>query len=173
MEKLFAVAGVSTLEGVIKARFAKDMGRVKVLEKNGHTNVKLVELPKLMDKVAATAWLRSHKAFQDAAIQAVLNQEDTAPVAKPAKAPKAAKVKAVAKVTAKTPKTPEEVEVIRAKNLETIRKVGKSWIKQWEEDRATVGEAMLEDAASIMDAIEGEMPAFLKKDSLYRMSNDM
>lgn len=49
-DKRFAVAGVSTLEGKTKIRFANDAMRVKILAKNGHTDVELVELPREMTK---------------------------------------------------------------------------------------------------------------------------
>ena len=49
-EKKFAVAGVSTLEGKTKLRFANDTMRIKILAKNGHTDVELVELPSEMTK---------------------------------------------------------------------------------------------------------------------------
>ena len=55
----FAVAGVSTREGVIKARFAKDMMRVKVLAKTGSTDIDLIELPHSMTKVEAVEYLLS------------------------------------------------------------------------------------------------------------------
>jgi ribosome maturation protein Sdo1 len=48
--KKFAVAGVSTLNGKTKIRFANDVMRIKILAKNGHTNVELVELPREMTK---------------------------------------------------------------------------------------------------------------------------
>ena len=48
--KKFAVAGVSTLNGKTKIRFANDVMRIKILAKNGHTNVELVELPYEMTK---------------------------------------------------------------------------------------------------------------------------
>jgi hypothetical protein len=49
-DKRFAVAGVSTLAGKTKIRFANDSMRVKILAKNGHTDVDLVELPREMTK---------------------------------------------------------------------------------------------------------------------------
>lgn len=49
-DKRFAVAGVSTLEGKTKIRFANDAMRVKILAKNGHTDVDLIELPREMTK---------------------------------------------------------------------------------------------------------------------------
>ena len=49
-DKKFSVAGVSTLAGKTKIRFANDSMRVKILAKNGHTDVDLVELPREMTK---------------------------------------------------------------------------------------------------------------------------
>ena len=49
-EKKFAVAGVSTLGGKTKVRFANDTMRIKILGKNGHTDVNLVDLPREMTK---------------------------------------------------------------------------------------------------------------------------
>lgn len=49
-DKKFAVAGVSTLEGKTKIRFANDTMRIKILAKNGHTDVDLIELPSEMTK---------------------------------------------------------------------------------------------------------------------------
>jgi hypothetical protein len=49
-EKKFAVAGVSTLDGKTKVRFANDTMRIKILGKNGHTDVNLVDLPREMTK---------------------------------------------------------------------------------------------------------------------------
>ena len=49
-EKKFAVAGVSTHEGKTKVRFANDTMRVKILAKNGHQDVQLVDLPHEMTK---------------------------------------------------------------------------------------------------------------------------
>ena len=48
--KTFAVAGVSTLAGSTKIRFANDTMRIKILAKNGHTDIDLIELPQAMTK---------------------------------------------------------------------------------------------------------------------------
>lgn len=116
MDKVFAVAGISTLEGDAKVRFAKDLARVKVLEKNGHKDIKLVELPNSMDKAAAVEFLKTHAQFKDAASQAVLNAYGN---------DKPSKTKEVdaSKLVKKTVKTPEEVEAIKAKNLQTMKEV--------------------------------------------------
>lgn len=57
MNATFTQAGVSRLKGEFKARFANDALRVKVLAKNGHTDIDLVELPTPMTKEAAVAYL--------------------------------------------------------------------------------------------------------------------
>ena len=72
-DKKFAVAGVSTLEGKTKLRFANDTMRIKILAKNGHTNVELLELPSEMTKAEAVQHLKSIEfGLGDAAIQAAV-----------------------------------------------------------------------------------------------------
>lgn len=56
-DKKFAVAGVSTLDGKTKVRFANDTMRIKILAKNGHTGVELVTLPHEMTKAEIAAHL--------------------------------------------------------------------------------------------------------------------
>ena len=46
----FSHAGVSKLNGEFKVRFCNDALRQKVLIKNGHTDIDLVELPSEMTK---------------------------------------------------------------------------------------------------------------------------
>ena len=59
MSKTFAVAGVSTLNGACKVRFANDLvARIKILTKAGCTNINLVELPKAMTKLEALQYLQ-------------------------------------------------------------------------------------------------------------------
>jgi hypothetical protein len=48
--KKFAVVGVSTLNGKTKIRFANDSMRIKILLKNGHTDVDMINLPHEMTK---------------------------------------------------------------------------------------------------------------------------
>lgn len=57
-DKKFSVAGVSTLEGKTKIRFANDTMRIKILAKNGHSDVDLVTLPHEMTKTEIAAHLR-------------------------------------------------------------------------------------------------------------------
>lgn len=58
-DKKFSVAGVSTLNGKTKIRWANDVMRIKILAKNGHENVELVELPHEMTKAEIVQHLRS------------------------------------------------------------------------------------------------------------------
>ena len=121
----FSHAGVSSLNGEFKVRFANDALRVKVLAKNNHKNIDIVELKNPMTKEDAVAYLLSidfdngNKAVRAALEAAADKRGVTAPVAKaapkavakaPAKAP--AKKAAVAKVVAKPVKT--EAEAIAA-----------------------------------------------------------
>ena len=58
--KLFTVAGVATQNGNTKVRFANDLvARVKILAKNGCTDINLIELPKPMTKLEALQHLTS------------------------------------------------------------------------------------------------------------------
>ena len=56
-DKLYAVAGVSTQNGSTKVRFANDIMRSKILQKNGHTDILLETLPREMTKGEAVAHL--------------------------------------------------------------------------------------------------------------------
>ena len=57
VEKTFTVAGVSNLKGVYKLRVANSTGRGKVLQANGHTDIRLIELPNAMTKLQAADYL--------------------------------------------------------------------------------------------------------------------
>jgi hypothetical protein len=105
-DKLYTVAGVSTLNGETKARFANDTMRIKVLAKNGHTDITLVELPSEMTKIEAAKFLASLDEFSSAdaqeAIGEYLVKHDKQPKAK-VEVKKAVK-KAVESKPAKAPK---------------------------------------------------------------------
>jgi hypothetical protein len=61
---LFTVAGVSNNKGVIKVRFCSDyVLRVKNLQKQGDTDINLIELPGPMTKVDACNYLLGKEAF--------------------------------------------------------------------------------------------------------------
>ena len=66
MSKSFTVAGTSVLNGKEKVRFANDLAiRVKVLARNGHTDVDLIQLPTEMDKEQAVLFLKGLERFKD------------------------------------------------------------------------------------------------------------
>ena len=63
--KTFEVAGTSTLNGKTKVRFANDyVGRFKILAKNGHENIELIELGEKMSKADICKMLIDHPKFQ-------------------------------------------------------------------------------------------------------------
>jgi hypothetical protein len=106
-DKLFTVVGVSKHKGEYKVRFANDPMRVKVLDKHGHTDIRLEATPEAMTKLAAVGFLKTHDEFQDVAAQSAITEyldEKTPKSSGPAvKQPTAtAKTKAPAKVA--TPK---------------------------------------------------------------------
>jgi hypothetical protein len=71
-DKLYTVAGVSTQDGETKARFANDTMRIKVLAKNGHTDITLVELPNEMTKIEAARFIAALPEFAGADAQAAI-----------------------------------------------------------------------------------------------------
>lgn len=63
--KTYEVAGTSTQNGVTKVRFANDyVGRFKILLKNGHENIELIELGEKMSKENICQVLMNHPKFQ-------------------------------------------------------------------------------------------------------------
>ena len=68
--KTFEVAGTSTLNGITKIRFANDyIGRFKILHKNGHENIELIELGQKLTKAQICQVLMAHEKFQSDAQQ--------------------------------------------------------------------------------------------------------
>jgi dUTPase len=71
--KTFEVAGVSTLNGKTKVRFANDyVGRFKILVKNGHDDINLIELGEKLTKEEICKVLLAHPNFQDEAAQTAI-----------------------------------------------------------------------------------------------------
>jgi hypothetical protein len=109
----YSHAGVSKLDGEFKVRFANDAMRTKVLIKNGHTDIDIVELKNPMTKADAVAYLLSidfdngNKAVR-AALEAAQEKRSEAPKAAPkAKAAPKTKAKAITldTIKAKAPKS--------------------------------------------------------------------
>ena len=60
----FTVAGVSVCKGDVKVRFCSDLVlRIKNLQKQGDTDIQLVELPEAMDKWHACEYLLNSGQF--------------------------------------------------------------------------------------------------------------
>ena len=71
--KLYTVAGTSTFNGKTKVRFANDyVSRFKILTKNGHENIEIMELSKPMSKAEVCKFLQSHEKFQTEAQQSAI-----------------------------------------------------------------------------------------------------
>ena len=64
--KTFSVAGTSRLpNGTVKVRFSKDfVSRIKILNKNGHSDIELIELGSEMSKAEICQMLINHPNFQ-------------------------------------------------------------------------------------------------------------
>jgi hypothetical protein len=65
VEKTFTIAGVSLCKGSYKVRHANDLSRIKTLEKTGHTEIVLVQLPSAM----TTSLLDSVKVAEPAVVE--------------------------------------------------------------------------------------------------------
>lgn len=57
MSKTFSHAGVSRLNGKFKVRYCNDALRTKVLQKNGHKDIDIIELKHPMTKEEVVAYL--------------------------------------------------------------------------------------------------------------------
>ncbi len=85
--KTFKVAGTTRLpSGTVKVRFANDfVSRIKVLAKNGHTDIELLELGDEMSKADICQMLISHPKFQSEEQQGAISEfvvRNCKPVAK-------------------------------------------------------------------------------------------
>jgi hypothetical protein len=116
MSKSFTHAGVSKLDGEFKVRFANDAMRTKVLIKNGHTDIDIIELKHAMSKEDALAYLMSIDfANGNAEVQAALEAEVTKRSDAPKAANKERKGNKEAKKPKKAPAPKPTLEGIRAK----------------------------------------------------------
>lgn len=132
MAKVFTYAGVARqTDGVMVFRATGRKEYAEILVKEGKTDVTFVALPSPLEKDAARAYIAKLPEFGSAEVQALLNGK---PVKAPkaAKEPKAAKTKpvkapkAVKKVEKAVEQSADDIADIKAKNLETMKKVSKS-----------------------------------------------
>jgi len=127
MSQTFSHAGVSKLNSEFKVRFCNDAMRVKVLAKNGHTGIDIVELKNPMTKVEIVEYLLSID-FDNGnkEVRAALEQSLDKRSAPKAPAKVAAKTKAPAKVAAKTKapaKSKPSMDAIKAKASAKVKAV--------------------------------------------------
>lgn len=127
----FSHAGVSRLNGEFKVRFANDALRVKVLAKNGHKDIDMIELRHPMSKEDAVAYLISidfatRDGVTNAEVQAALLAAQESKTARPAKAEKPARAPKAVKPTIESirtksdkPKTTLTKEQIKAQLANT------------------------------------------------------
>lgn len=116
MSKSFTHAGVSKLDGEFKVRFANDAMRTKVLIKNGHTDIDIIELKNAMSKEDALAYLMSIDfANGNVLVQAALEAEVTKRSDTPKAANKERKGNKETKKPKKAPAPKPTLEGIRAK----------------------------------------------------------
>jgi len=130
MSNVYSHAGVSRLNGEFKVRFCNDALRVKVLAKNGHKDIDIVELRNPMSKADAVAFLMSidfangNKEVQAALEAAADKRGVSAPKAtakpkakapaKKATAPKAKAKTATGQATVKTAVQSEATAIAKA-----------------------------------------------------------
>lgn len=65
VEKTFTFGGISNLNGVYKVRFANKADRVKVLQHNGHTDIRLFALDCAMTKYDAVMAIKDYTELED------------------------------------------------------------------------------------------------------------
>jgi hypothetical protein len=141
MSKSFTHAGVSKQDGQFKVRFANDALRTKVLIKNGHTDIDIIELKHPMTKEDAVAYLMeidfaTTNGVTNADVLAALAAEIDKRSEAPAKEPKA-KVEKVAKV--KAVKSKPTMDAIKAKASAKVKAEKKA--VSFAEAEAAVGPA--------------------------------
>lgn len=73
-DKLFKVVGVSKHKGEYKVRFANDIMRIKVLDKNGHEDIRLSELEDPLSKLDAVNLIKGLEEFADTAAQCAIDE---------------------------------------------------------------------------------------------------
>lgn len=130
MSKSFSHAGVSKLDGKFKVRFCNDALRTKVLQKNGHTDIDIVELKHPMTKPEIVEYLLSISFDNgNAEVRAAIEAEQGKRTEKPAKAAVPTAKKATAKKTKSTP----SMDAIKAKATAKVKAEAKVDISKLED----------------------------------------
>jgi hypothetical protein len=131
MSKSFSHAGVSKLDGKFKVRFCNDALRTKVLQKNGHTDIDIVELKHPMTKPEIVEYLLSIDFDNgNTAVRAAIEAEQGKRTEKPAKA---AAVPTAKKTAAKKAKSTPSMDAIKAKATAKVKAEAKVDISKLED----------------------------------------
>lgn len=70
----FTVSGITTKDGVSKVRWTQDLiRRTKLFQKDGYTDVRLINLPQPMTKLEALDFLKDHPDYQSPEDQSVIS----------------------------------------------------------------------------------------------------
>lgn len=167
----YTFAGTSRLNGTIKVRFANDVARVKVLAKNGHTDIDLIELKHPMTKEEIVAYLREIDfARGNTEIQAAIDAADEKrnPKEKPPKAPKepkepkAKKEKAVVAAAPTTDPSEEWKMVVMGIRIQVNEMIERGELDESEFDNKVDELVAAEEAreeAEIRASIEADLEA--------------
>ena len=74
---MFKVTGISTLHGKTKVRFANDLvSRVKILVKDGHSDIELIELPDALSKLDCIKYLKGTDLYANPKFAAAIDAAD-------------------------------------------------------------------------------------------------
>ena len=74
---MFKVTGISTLNGKTKVRFANDLvSRVKILVKDGHEDINLIELADPLSKADCIKHLKTTDLYKDPKFAAAIDAAD-------------------------------------------------------------------------------------------------
>lgn len=161
----YTFAGTSRLNGTIKVRFANDAARVKVLAKNGHTDIDLIELKHPMTKEEIVAYLREIDfARGNIEIQAAIDAADEKrnPKEKPPKEPKAKKEKAVVAAAPTTDPSEEWKKVVMGIRIQVNEMIERGELDESEFDNKVDELVAAEEAreeAEIRASIEADLEA--------------
>jgi len=119
---MFKVAGVSKFKGGVKVRFANDTTRVKILDKSGHTEINLIELPHEMDKPEVVKYLLTTEMAQNPEYKAAMEDAD-----EKYSGAKVAKTKVLKTGTTKTAKVSKTAQAVTKAAVKTasVKKAAK------------------------------------------------
>ena len=74
---MFKVTGISTFNGKTKVRFANDLvSRVKILVKDGHEDINLLELPSELSKLDCIKYLKGTDLYANPKFAAAIDAAD-------------------------------------------------------------------------------------------------